>query len=69
MFVTPILSMFGLAGLLMAYFVVDGLFAIISDVRGRPEPGWGWVILSGIASIVLAVLLWREWLAFGTYAA
>jgi uncharacterized membrane protein HdeD (DUF308 family) len=44
MFVTPILSMFGLTGLLMAYFVVDGLFAIISGVRGRPQPGWGWSI-------------------------
>jgi len=68
MFVTPILSMFGLTGLLMAYFVVDGLFAIISGVRGRPEPGWGWVIVSGIASIVLAVLMWREWPASGAYA-
>jgi uncharacterized membrane protein HdeD (DUF308 family) len=68
MFVTPILSMFGLTGLLMAYFVVDGLFAIISGVRGRPQPGWGWVIVSGIASIVLAVLLWRQWPASGAYA-
>jgi uncharacterized membrane protein HdeD (DUF308 family) len=68
MFVTPILSMFGLTGLLMAYFVVDGLFAIISGVRGRPQPGWGWVIVSGIASIVLAVLLWLEWPASGVYA-
>ena len=68
MFVTPILSLFGLTGLLMAYFVADGAFAIISGVRGRPEPGWGWVIVSGIASIVLAVLLWREWPASGAYA-
>ena len=66
-FVTPIRSMFGLTGLLMAYFFVDGLFAIISGVRGRPQPGWGWVMVSGVASVVLAVLLWRQWPASGAY--
>jgi len=68
MFVTPLRSMFGLTGLLMAYFVVDGLFAIFSGVRGRPQPGWGWMIVSGVASVVLAVLLWRQWPASGAYA-
>ena len=68
MFVTPILSMFGLTGLLMAYFVVDGIFAVVSGIRGRSEPGWGWVTVSGTASIVLAVLLWRQWPASGAYA-
>jgi len=68
MFVTPLRSMFGLTGLLMAYFVVDGLFAIFSGVRARPQPGWGWMIVSGVASVVLAVLLWRQWPASGAYA-
>ncbi len=68
MFLTPMLSMYTLTGLLMAYFVVDGAFAIVSGVRGRPTPGWGWVIVSGIASVVLAVLLWRQWPASGNFA-
>ncbi len=68
MFLTPMLSMYTLTGLLMAYFVVDGVFAIVSGVRGRPTPGWGWVIVSGIASVVLAVLLWRQWPASGNFA-
>lgn len=68
MFVTPMLSMFTLTGVLMVYFVVDGGFSIYSGVKGRPAPGWGWVIISGIASIVLAVLLYREWPDSGTYA-
>ena len=68
MFVTPMYSMFTLTGVLMVYFVVDGGFSIYSGVKGRPEPGWGWVIVSGIASIVLAVLVYRQWPDSGTYA-
>jgi uncharacterized membrane protein HdeD (DUF308 family) len=68
MFVAPLIGMFTLTGILMVYFLVDGIFAIFSGVKGRPAPGWGWVIISGIVSIVLAVLLYREWPDSGTYA-
>ena len=68
MFLTPMLSMWTLTGLLMVYFFVDGIFAVVSGVRGRPAPGWGWVLISGIASIVLAVLLYRQWPDSGKYA-
>lgn len=68
MFMTPMLSMFTLTGVLMVYFVVDGLFAIYNGVKGRGTPGWGWVTISGTASIVLAVLLYRQWPDSGTYA-
>ena len=68
MFMTPMMSMFTLTGVLMVYFVVDGLFGIYNGVKGRGAPGWGWVTISGIASIVLAVLLYRQWPDSGTYA-
>lgn len=68
MFAAPMMSMLTLTGVLMAYFVVDGVFSIVSGVQLRPQPGWGWVVVSGVASIVLAVLLWRQWPASGTYA-
>jgi len=68
MFMTPMMSMFTLTGVLMVYFVVDGLFGIYNGVKGRGTPGWGWVTISGTASIVLAVLLYRQWPDSGTYA-
>lgn len=68
MFMAPMTSMVTLTGVLMVYFVVDGVFSIVTGVKNRPEPGWGWVIVSGIASIVLAVLLYREWPDSGAYA-
>jgi uncharacterized membrane protein HdeD (DUF308 family) len=68
MFSTPVLSMLTLTGILLAYFLVDGIFAIVAGVRGKGAPGWGWMIVSGVASIVLAVILWQKWPISGTYA-
>jgi uncharacterized membrane protein HdeD (DUF308 family) len=68
MFMAPLLSMFTLTALLMVYFLVDGLFAIYSGIKGRSDAGWGWVTISGAASVVLAILLYRNWPDSGTYA-
>ena len=68
MFATPMMSMLTLTGVLMGYFIVDGVFSIVSGVQLKPQSGWGWVVVSGVASIVLAVLLWRQWPASGAYA-
>ena len=68
MFLTPGMSMLTLTAVLMAYFLVDGIFAIVAGFRARPAEGWGWVVFSGIASIVLAYLLYKEWPVSGQYA-
>lgn len=68
MFFTPVFSMLTITGVLMAYFLVDGIFTIISGVKARPAQGWVWILISGVASIVLAVLLFRDWPASGAYA-
>ena len=68
MFTAPMMNMFALTGVLMVYFVVDGLFSIYTGIKGRAEEGWGWVTISGIASVVLAVLLYRQWPDSGAYA-
>jgi uncharacterized membrane protein HdeD (DUF308 family) len=64
---TPVLSMLTLTSIVLVYFLVDGVFAIAAGLRGKGAPGWGWMIVSGIASIVLAVILWRQWPISGTY--
>jgi uncharacterized membrane protein HdeD (DUF308 family) len=68
MFMAPILNMFALTGVLMVYFVVDGIVSIYSGIKGRSEHGWGWVTISGVASVALAVLLYRQWPDSGAYA-
>jgi uncharacterized membrane protein HdeD (DUF308 family) len=45
---------------LAAWFFVDGVWALISGFRWRPQPGWGWMAFSGILSIVLGVMIYRQ---------
>ena len=45
---------------LAAYFLVDGVFEIIWAFRLRPIKGWGWQLFSGIATLVLGVMIWRQ---------
>ena len=68
MLATPVMSLFTLTGLLLAYFIVDGGFSIYSGFKLRPEKRWGWLVFSGVSSLALAGLLWYQWPASGTYA-
>ena len=68
MLLRPMLGMYTMTAVLIAWFVVDGVFAIIAGIRGRSEQGWGWVLVSGIASLVLGIFLWRQWPASGAFA-
>ena len=53
---------------LAAYFLVDGVFAIIWAFRLRPIRGWGWQLFSGIAAIVLGIMIWCQFPVSGLWA-
>jgi uncharacterized membrane protein HdeD (DUF308 family) len=47
--------------LLIAMFLVfEGVFRIVAALAVR-YPHWGWVLLDGIVSLVLGILIWRQW--------
>jgi uncharacterized membrane protein HdeD (DUF308 family) len=47
--------------LIMAvFFFVEGLFRIIAAISGRFRD-WGWVLLSGVITLLLGVLIWKQW--------
>lgn len=53
----------GLAGItlfLAAWFIVDGVWSLISGIRWRPFEGWGMMVFSGITSIVLGGLVYYQ---------
>lgn len=43
------------------YLVVDGISNIVFAIRLPPATGSGWIVLSGVLSIVLGGLIWFEW--------
>jgi uncharacterized membrane protein HdeD (DUF308 family) len=55
----PFSGALSLTLLLAALFAADGVIRILSATQIRPFAGWGWIVLNGVSSLVLAaVLLW-----------
>jgi uncharacterized membrane protein HdeD (DUF308 family) len=51
--------MISLTFVLIAYFLIDGIASIMMAVEHRqgPSRGWGWLIVSGIIDVILAIML------------
>jgi uncharacterized membrane protein HdeD (DUF308 family) len=56
----PAESLLTLTLLVVVFFMVEGISKVIFSLTIRPFPNWGWVLLSGFISILLAVVLWAN---------
>jgi uncharacterized membrane protein HdeD (DUF308 family) len=56
----PVQAAAGLTLMIAASLLVGGTFRIVVALRER-FAGWGWVLLSGVVSMVLGVMIWRRW--------
>ena len=56
----PAESLLTLTLLMIVLFTVEGVSKVIFALMVRPLPNWGWVLVSGIAGIVLAFYLWSS---------
>ena len=54
----------GLTLLLAVSFLFSGTLRIIHALRER-FADWGWVLVSGLVTLLLGVLIWRQWPASG----
>ena len=50
------------------YFVVYGICEIAASFQLRPESGWGWVLFGRIVSILLGIMIWRQFPLLGAWA-
>ena len=41
---------------------------MIAALRIKPDRGWGWLLFGGIVSLLLGLLIWREFPLSGTWA-
>ncbi len=54
----PAQGLLTLTLLLIVFFMIEGISKVIFALTIRPMPNWIWVLASGLAGIVLSVLLW-----------
>ena len=64
----PLMGLGFLTLLLAAYFVVEGVFEIIHAFELKPLKGWGWTLFTGIVTLLLGVMIWRQWPLSGAWA-
>ena len=47
--------------LIIAMFLVfEGVFRIVAALTAR-YPHWGWVLFNGVISLLLGIMIWRQW--------
>jgi uncharacterized membrane protein HdeD (DUF308 family) len=68
MLVHPLQGVLTLTLLLVAFFIVDGLFKIGLALKLRPIYGWFWPLANGILALILAGLIWSDWPSSAAWA-
>lgn len=63
----PVFGLKFLTLLLIMYFVADGIWKFIKGMQYISAPGWLWIIASGALSLLLAVMLWKNWPVSGEW--
>lgn len=56
----PVAGLISLTLVIIATFIASGVLKIVVGLRLRPMEGWGWFVLLGILSLVVAVLIWNR---------
>lgn len=64
----PLFASGVMAIVLAIYFIADGIFEISGSFLLRPVSGWGWMLFGGIVSIVLGIMIWRQFPLSGAWA-
>jgi uncharacterized membrane protein HdeD (DUF308 family) len=65
--VNPVGGAWALTVVLAVFLNVEGNHKNVKALRARDHGGWGWLLASGILSLVLGFLIWAEWPASGLW--
>jgi uncharacterized membrane protein HdeD (DUF308 family) len=57
----PVAGLVTLTLALAIYLFAEGLLELMLSFQIRPRQGWGWLLLDGIVTLILAVMIWRTW--------
>ncbi len=59
-FTNPGVGLVTLTLVLSMMFSVNGLTECVAAFHVRPERGWGWMLTGGLVSVLLALMVWRQ---------
>jgi len=64
----PLMTLGVMTLILAVYFLVEGIIQIIYAFKIKPEIGWAWALFGGIMSLILGLIIWRQYPVSGTWA-
>ena len=64
----PVSGLAALTLVLMAFLIATGIFEIIVALQLKPADGWGIELFNGVVTLVLGILLWRQFPLSGAWA-
>jgi uncharacterized membrane protein HdeD (DUF308 family) len=68
LFNQPLAGLASITIFLAAYFVVTGISELISAFQIRPADGWGLMLFNGIVTLLLGVMIWKQFPLSGAWA-
>jgi len=68
MLASPLFAAGVLTMMLAVYLVLDGIFELVAGLHVRPNPGWGWLVTGGAVSLLLGMMIWRQYPLSGPWA-
>lgn len=57
----PFFGLRFLVAVLIAFFVLEGVCKLVLSWRYRDTTVWLWMLAGGVLTLLLAVVLWRQW--------
>src|SRR5271166_1771389 len=57
----PLLGVAAFTLALAFFFVLEGVFDLVAYFQTRGNPGSGWILFDGIVTLILGLLVWRQW--------
>jgi uncharacterized membrane protein HdeD (DUF308 family) len=64
----PVAGLAAITLFLAAYFIATGLFELISAFQIRPADGWGTMLFNGVITLILGMMIWRQFPVSGAWA-
>ncbi len=53
---------------LAAYFIVTGIVELFAAFGVRPAEGWGWMLVNAVVTLLLGLMIWRQFPLSGVWA-